>query len=234
MAIPDDETIKRELLSLLLTAPRDGMFVGQVYEELARLHPELTEEERTQRYRRSKSKWANRVQFARLHLANDGLLYKENENMLVRRGYWSLTPEGLAAASRVWRDDENAALKQLQSDVETIENDIPWIEGKKDKRLISRYERIPELRSEAISIHGAICKGCGFNFESTYGIHGRGFIEVHHVVPLATMIEPSAINQYTDLTVLCANCHRMVHRNRGNPLSMRELRDIMTRNIISM
>ena len=41
-------------------------------------------------------------------------------------------------------------------------------------------------RRKAIEIHGSTCIACGFDFEKTYGTHGKGFIEVHHIKPLST------------------------------------------------
>ena len=86
-----------------------------------------------------------------------------------------------------------------------------------------RRERDPRLRNDALAVHGLDCMACGFNFEQAYGAHGKGFIEVHHVVPLSdagkTTTDPA-----TDLVVLCANCHRMVHRKRGLCLSVDELK----------
>ena len=64
---------------------------------------------------------------------------------------------------------------------------------------------------------------CGFNFEEYYGEIGKGFIEVHHVVPLAKAGKTET-NPETDVVVLCANCHRMVHRLRGVCLSLQEIR----------
>jgi predicted HNH restriction endonuclease len=99
-----------------------------------------------------------------------------------------------------------------------------WKPHGRDFRLGSRQpERDPKLREDALSIHGLDCMACGFNFERAYGPWGKGFIEVHHVVPLAEAGR-SETNPATDLIVLCANCHRMVHRKRGVCLSLDELR----------
>lgn len=64
---------------------------------------------------------------------------------------------------------------------------------------------------------------CGFNFERIYGLLGKGFIEVHHVIPLADM-DKVETNPKKDLIVLCSNCHRMVHRKHGVCLSLGELK----------
>lgn len=87
----------------------------------------------------------------------------------------------------------------------------------------SRYERSPSLRNDAKKVHGYSCMVCGFNFEAAYGDWGKGFIEVHHLTTLASNegIETET-NPETDLTVLCANCHRMAHRKKGITLTIEE------------
>ncbi|MGM0584318.1 MAG: HNH endonuclease [Pseudomonadota bacterium] len=55
------------------------------------------------------------------------------------------------------------------------------------------------------------CEICGFDFEKTYGSIGAQFIEAHHVNPLS---EASGEHEVSieDLIAVCANCHRMLHR----------------------
>ena len=85
-----------------------------------------------------------------------------------------------------------------------------------------KRERDPKLRDHALAIHGLDCMACGFNFEKAYGTLGKGFIEIHHVVPLSEAGR-SVTDPKKDLIVLCANCHRMIHRNRDVCLSLEEL-----------
>lgn len=96
-------------------------------------------------------------------------------------------------------------------------------EGGEKVYVSVRRERDPRLREDALEIHGLDCMACGFNFEETYGKLGKGFVEVHHIVPLAEAGRTET-NPETDLVVLCANCHRMVHRRRGVCLTLDELR----------
>ena len=104
-----------------------------------------------------------------------------------------------------------------------------YVEGNKKLVYSTTYERNSQLRHLAIAIHGLACKACGFNFEQRYGSHGRGFIHVHHLKPLADAAGPLEVNPATDLTVLCANCHAMVHRRRDQTLSVDELQRILHR-----
>lgn len=86
-----------------------------------------------------------------------------------------------------------------------------------ERRLVSHYriDRNRKIRMAKVGIfqraHGRIfCENCTFDFEKKYGEHGRGFIEVHHVLPLAAIL-PNTITSLSDLMLLCANCHSMVH-----------------------
>jgi predicted HNH restriction endonuclease len=100
-------------------------------------------------------------------------------------------------------------------------------EGSKSTYFGTRYERRKDLRVKAIAIHGLECKACGFDFERAYGEHAKGFIHVHHVVPISDFGGEKAVNPETDLVTLCANCHAMVHRKRDLTLSIDELKAML-------
>jgi len=98
-------------------------------------------------------------------------------------------------------------------------------EGGRRVVVSTRIERDPRLRDDAIRLHGTSCIVCGFNYGEVYGDWGDGFVEVHHLDPIGdSETETRATDPAKDLTVLCANCHRMVHRRRGLVLSVHELR----------
>ena len=103
-------------------------------------------------------------------------------------------------------------------------------EGRKVCYYTTKYERNSKNRSDAIRIHGTVCMVCGFDFEKKYGEIGRGFIEVHHVRPLSSRNEEVVINPETDLVCVCSNCHRMIHRDHDNILTIDELRSILSFN----
>jgi putative restriction endonuclease len=52
---------------------------------------------------------------------------------------------------------------------------------------------------------------CGMDFESIYGSYERGIIHVHHNNPISES-GPPRINPHTDMSVVCPNCHAMIHR----------------------
>jgi hypothetical protein len=101
-------------------------------------------------------------------------------------------------------------------------------EGLRKTRLTSYYERRPELRVAAIKYHGTKCKVCGFEFDEIYGLHGAGYIEVHHLVPLSEFDGKTKVDPKEDMTVVCSNCHRMIHRRRSYVLSPEELRKMIS------
>jgi len=128
------------------------------------------------------------------------------------------------------RKVENNILGDIDS--QEIEESIPNLmgsEGKRTKVLVNKYERDPRLRAKAIEIHGLKCKACGFDFEKVYGKYGKGYIEVHHITPLSLIGDETEINPEKDMTVLCANCHRIIHRIYSNTLTLEKLKLIIRR-----
>ena len=100
-------------------------------------------------------------------------------------------------------------------------------EGKQSKRYITVYERDSKLRNAAIAIHGYDCVVCGFNFEKAYGDYAKGFIHIHHIVPVSEFGDSKTVNPQTDLVPVCANCHSIIHRKRDNTLSIEEMKKLI-------
>lgn len=96
-------------------------------------------------------------------------------------------------------------------------------EGAPVLRLSRQYERKKANRIRCLNHHGYSCVVCGFNFEERYGSLGAGFVEVHHIFPVASMPEGYRPDPRTEMVPLCANCHRMVHKSFP-PLDPDELR----------
>jgi len=57
------------------------------------------------------------------------------------------------------------------------------------------------------------CEVCSFDFERFYGAIGTGFAECHHHLPLASSMQ-ARFSRLSDLAIVCANCHRMLHRTK--------------------
>jgi 5-methylcytosine-specific restriction protein A len=102
----------------------------------------------------------------------------------------------------------SAAQQEDDEDVGSVE-----IEDLRKLRQHKRIERNAHLSRKAKNIHGFICQACGFNFEEVYGVLGEHYIEAHHLVPICALKgKVVRLDPRRDFAVLCANCHRMIHR----------------------
>ena len=90
-----------------------------------------------------------------------------------------------------------------------------------------KIERNPRAANAAKQAHGLICQACGFDFETVYGDAAAGYIEAHHLIPLSKIPEGQSVelDPTRDFAVLCANCHRTIHRKEA-PKSVEELRNL--------
>lgn len=109
----------------------------------------------------------------------------------------------------------------------TEEGQSAYVEGALSFVVTNRYERSPRNRAACIGYWGSKCFACDFDFEQAYGERGKGYIEVHHVVPLAQLDEATPIDPVSDMRPLCSNCHSAIHR--GDLLSPEELRALVVR-----
>ena len=121
-------------------------------------------------------------------------------------------------------DDLSRAYSQKESEV--------FPEGRRIERLHKARERSSRLVALAKEKYSKAnggklpCEVCGFDYRQKYGERGTHFVEAHHKVPLKKLDElKSKKTKVEDLAMVCANCHRMLHRN---PLmSIEDLRKIL-------
>lgn len=109
---------------------------------------------------------------------------------------------------------------------EEVPPDVQPGEEAKRYRWHRRAERNRRLAKEAKRFHGTTCQICDFNFADTYGDRGDGFIEAHHRTPFADLAArptTTILDPRFDFAVVCANCHRMLHRKPG--VTVERLRD---------
>jgi hypothetical protein len=99
---------------------------------------------------------------------------------------------------------------------EVSEDEDEALEG----RLLSKLHRVRERdhrlvrrkKQAVVSAEGRLlCEVCDFDFAQVYGPLGRGFAECHHRIPLGSL-QGSSQTRLADLAIVCANCHRMLHR----------------------
>jgi predicted HNH restriction endonuclease len=100
----------------------------------------------------------------------------------------------------------------------SIANNNPFAyEGERKMELHRSIERDRKLRSKKIASfleennNKIFCELCSFNFIENYPFLSKNIIEVHHIIPLASLSEKTKIN-LNDLMLLCSNCHFAVHQ----------------------
>lgn len=116
----------------------------------------------------------------------------------------------------------------LVSDLE-----VPYdcYEGAKSVIVVNRYERSSIARMKCIEKYGCRCIVCGMDFEKKYGEIGKGFIHIHHVIPISTIGKDYKVNYEKDLVPVCPNCHAMLHHGKdAKVLTVDELKQIIKDN----
>ena len=101
-----------------------------------------------------------------------------------------------------------------------------FTEGRRLQVYVNRHERDRRARDACIRQHGTECSVCDLDFGARYGELGRGFIHVHHVVPLSELGHNYVVDPATDLVPVCPNCHAMLHR-ANPPLTVAVLRKLL-------
>ena len=114
------------------------------------------------------------------------------------------------------------------------ESDLPQdsYEGAVISTVVNRFERSSMARQKCIEYHGYECSICGMSFEKIYGEIGKGFIHVHHIIPLNSIGKEYVVNFKNDLIPVCPNCHAMLHRTmNGESITIEQLRNIVRGNL---
>lgn len=98
-----------------------------------------------------------------------------------------------------------------------VDPDLAAAEGQPKLVAHLRRERKPALaaaKRRAMKDHlGHLqCERCGVVPSEALGPHGDDVIEVHHAGTLVADMAAGHVTQLADLICLCANCHRIVHR----------------------
>ena len=95
-----------------------------------------------------------------------------------------------------------------------VNEDELFNEGRVVTETHLRRERVPKLRKLLITQRRAAekmyCDICGCESQSKDETIGNSIFEAHHLLPLSAGKERTT--QIRDLALLCANCHKMVHK----------------------
>ena len=189
------------------------------------------------------------------NLTSHGTLEKKNlarYTQAGKYGTWEITREGLQYLERIDLvvDDSlpediasSLANQGFASDVLDEEADRGYSgiiieEGALDKRTTGQRSRSNLLREAALrefkrEHDGRLfCIACAFDFREAYGDIGTDFIELHHLQPVHLMdVEGEAITlgeALKKVATVCSNCHRMIHRAKGEMLSIEDLKALLS------
>lgn len=116
---------------------------------------------------------------------------------------------------------ESATNHEIKKAILSIDdNEIDDGTSRYEGKILHKYhlyrERNPTLtrkkKEQALAQYGKLeCEQCGFDYAKVYGDVGYGFMECHHKLPLYLLTEEKK-TKLEDLMLVCANCHRMLHR----------------------
>jgi ssDNA-binding Zn-finger/Zn-ribbon topoisomerase 1 len=112
--------------------------------------------------------------------------------------------------------------QELEEDV-FPEGRIFYRKHRQRERSKQLVEKAKARRKEQVSV--LICDVCEFNFSARYGKVGTDYIECHHTKPISELKENEG-TKLEDIALVCANCHRMLHRKRPW-LSIEQLKSLL-------
>lgn len=169
--------------------------------------------------------------YARFNLIEQINSEKMNLSELIHHGLDSAPQKGKKLSGELLEYIETYFTDKNQNEIfpDQLDNDETLYEGLKTKVSVNKYERSSLARKKCIESNGISCCICGINFETVYGEIGKGFIHVHHIVPVSEIGKEYKVDFKKDLIPVCPNCHAMLHRKnkQGQNVTVEELRQIL-------
>jgi 5-methylcytosine-specific restriction endonuclease McrA len=120
-----------------------------------------------------------------------------------------LSSEEEQVLSNLWKAEYSDESNIIFSATEGTRQLKAHLYRERSRKLIS------QKKEQYKKLNGLLrCEICGLSFAKIYPISlGEDFIEVHHKTPLS-QIESVVRTTLDDLLLVCANCHRMIHRTK--------------------
>ena len=122
-------------------------------------------------------------------------------------------------------DEQHTTLRTAPSiQIQTVEA----LEGLAREYTAVARSRSGKLREDALRASKGKCEACGIDFSSLLDGFASRVLQVHHKNQLA--YSPNeVVTSLTDLAVVCANCHSLVHASREHPMPIENLRALWRR-----
>jgi 5-methylcytosine-specific restriction protein A len=89
----------------------------------------------------------------------------------------------------------------------TILYKMHWIQDRNSPLIKIKKKQMWESR------HKFLCEACDFDYFAYYGERGEGYIECHHNIPISQIKMEHEV-KLQDLSLVCSNCHSIIHFRR--------------------
>lgn len=123
----------------------------------------------------------------------------------------------------------NVEDEYLFGDEFSLEEESRLPEGAKKQVTVNKYERNKKARDICINHWKHSCSVCKMEFEDTYGEIGKGYIHVHHKIPLSEIGKSYKVDPINDLIPVCPNCHAMIHKRKPIPFKIEDIKEKLKR-----
>jgi 5-methylcytosine-specific restriction protein A len=165
----------------------------------------------------------------------DNLLNPENEAILPRQElnslgnmHWSSQSSGTQIPDGVANRLENLWADFLGTDrfLPTAVAEPAAIEGLLTETKVYVRGRSRQLRELALEKANGVCCVCNVDYKELLNGKGVRVLQAHHRKQLAASDAPR-VTHLSDLAVVCANCHLLIHMNPRQALEVEELRTML-------
>ncbi|HEY2412056.1 MAG TPA: hypothetical protein VGI40_07425 [Pirellulaceae bacterium] len=169
------------------------------------------------------------VPFVKLGIPSARLTKMKLDPANARRIMKLLPPTAAASKNQNRSHDKSGAILQSSSRsnqrIGTYAN-LSDIEGLRSEVVLLRTKRSQKLRKAALLLARGKCCVCNLNFLQLLKGRGVRVLQVHHRDQLSVRKVPSVTKQ-SDLAVVCANCHLLLHLDPKKALSVEQLRKML-------
>ena len=164
------------------------------------------------------TRYASRLRFIG---ARPGLDKDRTRWAMALRRVRQLNPASASLLGDLWRKGTG---QQLPVPVTAAE--FAALENLVTETVRYSRRRSGTLRAEALRLAAGVCAACGRQYSKYLDGLGDRVLQVHHRRQLAATDVPR-LTRSSDLAVLCANCHALVHANPRRALSVERLRKLI-------
>jgi len=152
---------------------------------------------------------------------------RELNRGILSKMYWDSQSSGVIIPEDVAEALEGEWAMLLRQPPRIMPPTEPFaIEGTMTETVRYVRGRSKHLREQALAAANGICCVCDKDYSELLGGKGVRVLQAHHIKQLAASDAPR-VTQLSDLAVVCANCHTLIHMNSKRALSVEELRQLL-------